>query len=73
MKDWTRKKQLSRTKEIIDANQYLSLSQLARCGVMPKLKEWQAFVIICLVASFAFVIALLAIRSHSGPIENSIP
>lgn len=36
---------------------YLSLSQLARCGVMPKLKEWQAFVIICLVASFAFVIA----------------
>ena len=52
---------------------YLSLSRLARCGVIPRLKEWQAFVIICLVASFAFVIALLAIRSHSGPIENSIP
>ena len=42
---------------------YLSLARLVRHGVIPRLKEWQAFVLICLLATFAFVITLLAIRS----------
>lgn len=43
---------------------YLSLSRLVRHGVIPKLKQWQALLIICLLATFALVIALSAIRSY---------
>ena len=43
---------------------YLSLSRLVRHGVIPKLKQWQAFLVICLLATFALVIALSTILGY---------
>lgn len=39
---------------------YLFLRRMVRFGIFPKLTQWQAFFVICLLASFVFLIALIA-------------
>jgi hypothetical protein len=46
---------------------YLLYSALIKLGIFPKLKQWQAFVLLCLIATFVFVIVLVTLQGHAAP------
>jgi hypothetical protein len=41
---------------------YLIYTEIVKLGIFPKLKQWQAFALLCLLAILVFVVAVTAIR-----------
>jgi hypothetical protein len=54
---------------------YLLYSQIIKLGIFPRLKQWQGFALLCLLAILVFIIAMTALRPRttSPTLDGELP